>query len=259
MDNRTNSPFENHGIDHLSASTINAWVYDPASYLAGLAGVTSVFGPAAWRGTATEKGIQSAITTDDDYHIFAMQSFDTERKEKGNSFKDATIQKERAALPTYIENGLDLYRTLGQPEAYQKKIVVDVDDLEIPFVGYIDFVYPTAIRDTKTSGRKPSKISAGHCRQLAVYAWAYPDRECWVDYITPKECVSWKVTQIEKWQEQVRTVALGLRKFLSYSDSTLELCSLFYPNIDDWKWNRETIEQSTTIWSIIDDRPETIQ
>src|SRR5579864_5013383 len=49
--------FERHGIDHLSASSLNLWRASPglwaARYLAGL----SEDGPAMWRGSAVEAGL----------------------------------------------------------------------------------------------------------------------------------------------------------------------------------------------------------
>ena len=245
----SNSPFENHGITHLSASQINSWIGDPAGYLAGLAGLTSRFGPAAWRGTAVEKGIQAAVTGDPDYLLVARASFEKENIANQGFFADVTINKEYSAMDDYIRHGLSLYNNFGPPAFYQQKIVHELDDLEIPFVGYIDFLYDDQIRDTKTTARKPSNLTHNAARQLSIYNWAYPDKECWVDYITPREVVSWKVHDVKFYQDQVLSVALGLRKFLSTSDSTIELCRMFYPNFDDWKWNKDMEQQSKKIWS----------
>ena len=245
----SNSPFETHGITHLSASQINSWIEDPAAYLARLAGLKSKFGPAAWRGTAVEKGIQESITGNPDYLLVARASFEKENIENEGHFADVTINNEYEAMDTYIQQGLSLYNTLGAPAFYQQKIVHDIEELEIPFVGYIDFLYDDQIRDTKTTARRPSSLTHSAARQLSIYNWAYPDKECWVDYITPREVVSWKVHDVKFYQDQVISVALGLRRFLSMSDSTIELCKMFYPNFDHWKWNKDMEQQSTKIWS----------
>ncbi len=244
----TNSPFEAHGITHLSASQINSWVSDPAGYLGGLAGLTSVFGPAAWRGTASEKGIHDVIANGTDGMEAALNSFDNEAEENGPIFAKATVNKERASIPYYIAHGSSLYKNLGELVDYQAKIVVEFDELEIPFVGYVDFVFEKSIRDTKTANRKPSQMTAAASRQLSIYAMAYPEHHVWVDYITPREVISYKHTTIKKYQKQVLQIALGLRKFLAISNDPLELCSMLYPNTDDWRWNKDMVGQVKKIW-----------
>ena len=120
----TNSPFETHGIGHLSASQINSWVSNPAGYLAQLAGMTYTVGPSAWRGTAAEVGIHDVITGGDNTIKTALGKFYSESIENGPVFSESAITKERSSIPYYIEHGSALYNNLGKLEDYQKKIVV---------------------------------------------------------------------------------------------------------------------------------------
>ena len=244
----TNSPFATHGINHLSASQINSWVANPAGYLAQLAGMTYKVGPAAWRGTASEVGIHDVITGGDNPLKKALGKFDSEAIENGPIYSEKAVAKERSSITNYMFNGAELYRNLGKLEDYQTKIVVEFDELEIPFVGYVDFVFEKSIRDTKTTNRKPSKINESACRQLSIYALAYPDHHVWVDYITPREAVSYKLTKPKEYQDQVLKIALGLRKFLALSNDPLELCSMIHPDFDDWRWNADMQSQANEIW-----------
>ena len=48
--------FKRHGIEHLSASTINTWIAQPALCLLKIAGIKDgEAGPAAWRGNAIDR------------------------------------------------------------------------------------------------------------------------------------------------------------------------------------------------------------
>lgn len=245
----TNSPFLAHGINHLSASQVNSWVSDPAGYLAALAGMKSQWGPAAWRGTASEHGMWKAITKHTTGITEALHKFDEEVLDNSPIYAPSTVEKQRSDVPLYVEHGANFYRTLGELEYYQTKVVVEFEELEIPFVGYVDFIFKDSIRDCKTAARKPSQMTESARRQLAIYALAYPDHEVWVDYVTPREVVSYKHTDIKKYQNQVLQIALGLRKFLAISDDPKELCSMFYPDTDDWRWNADMVAQANKIWS----------
>ena len=50
--------FQKHGIEHLSPSTINLWISQPALCLLKLANINDgEAGQAAWRGIGAERGI----------------------------------------------------------------------------------------------------------------------------------------------------------------------------------------------------------
>ena len=249
---KSNSPFKAHGINHLSASSINQFVVSPAQFLGRIAGLSSTVGPAAWRGTASEQGIYAACA-DGNAMELALNAFDKEWLENGDHFDRVKLQKERDSIKNYVQHGAALYKTLGPIVEYQKKIVIDFDDLEIPFVGYVDFVFENAIRDTKTTARKPSSLSEANSRQLSIYAMAYPDYEVWVDYITPKEAVCYRLTNTEYYQKQVLKIAMGIRRFLSISDDIHELLAMIHPDLDHWHWNDDMKTQANKIWGYTND------
>ena len=162
------------------------------------------------------------------------------------------IQKERKTIENYYRSGLQLYSALGKPKEYQQKIVKDFDDFEVPFVGYIDFIYQDGekgiIRDSKTTARIPSKLTHATSRQLAIYLQAFDGYECWVDYISQKEVKSYKLSNVEQLMKQVFAIAHSIRKFLSISNDKEELASLLYPNFDSWMWTDEMKQQAKQIW-----------
>ena len=252
----SNNVFEAHNIGHLSASSINTWVNDPALWVAQyLCKMQSKAGPAAWRGIATEHAMHKRISNPDmPYKAIEEMlygKFDEFHLDSSN-FISEKVAKERHGLINYYNSGMELYKTFGDAVSYQEKVVIDFDDLAVPFVGYIDFIYPNQIRDTKTVARMPSGFTEGASRQLAIYAQKYPDYEVWVDYITPKEARSYKLSKgaILLRKNEVLKIAFGIQKFLSISSDPLELASIFYPNYDSWMWSSDMKNKATQIWSL---------
>lgn len=251
-----NNVFEQHEINHLSASQINCWVSDPALYVMNyLFKTTSHAGPSAWRGISTEYALHLKLTRDDltdDAIIQLLYTKFDDLHEESQSRESEKIQKERKTIENYYKSSLQLYSALGRPKEYQQKIVKDFDDFEVPFVGYIDFIYQDGdkgiIRDTKTTARIPSKLTDATSRQLSIYLQAYDGYDCWVDYVSQKEVKSYKLTNVEQHMKSVFAIANGIRKFLSISNDKEELASLLYPNYDSWMWTDEMKQQAKKIW-----------
>ena len=252
---KSNNPFKTHGIEHLSPSKINLWVSDPALFIATyLCGMKGSYGVGAFRGSAVEHALEKKLSNKDfpqkAIDEFLYGSFDKECVEHNISEDNEKLIKERTALELYYNSALDIYSEFGTPTHYQHKVYYSRhEDLPIPFLGYIDFVYEDAIRDLKTVGVRPSKFSVAHQRQLAVYSKAFPEKELWCDYVTKKEALSFKVQNVEQRLKEVINISFGLQKFLSISDDPYELASMIHPNYDSWMWSEEMKEKSTKIWS----------
>ena len=241
-----NNVFETHGIDHLSPSFINSWVASPWQAIGKLAGLQGSVGPAAYRGHSSEAGVKFAVETGDlDAGIFKAET-DFDKRTGGGVY----AQRERNALPDYVRNAWTIYEGLGPIEGYQKKIVYQHEDIAVPFLGYIDFLYKDTIRDMKTVARNlySRRPSTAHCRQLAVYGWAYPGYDLWLDYVTPREVISHRVSDVKAHQDTVLKIVFGLEKFLSLSSDTKELAAILTPDTDDWRFNDGIREQCTEIW-----------
>jgi len=252
---KSNNPFKTHGIEHLSPSKINLWVSDPALFIATyLCGMKGSYGVGAFRGSAVEHALEKKLSNKDfpqkAIDEFLYGSFDKECVEHNISEDNEKLIKERTALELYYNSALDIYSEFGTPTHYQHKVYYSIhEDLPIPFLGYIDFVYEDAIRDLKTVGVRPSKFSVAHQRRLAVYSKAFPEKELWCDYVTKKEALSFKVQNVEQRLKEVINISFGLQKFLSISDDPYELASMIHPNYDSWMWSEEMKEKSTKIWS----------
>ena len=240
---KSNNPFFNHDIFWLSHSSISTWISSPSKFIAQKLFRIDDYGSASMhRGTASEYALHKKY----EEGIFDIQHAENKFNELCNfggiDFGDATRYKENIQLKEYgnILNKNFNYKNL---ETYQEKIEIQLDELPIPIIGYIDFVFDDVVVDLKTTARMPSKATESNKRQMAIYKMHYKDKKSEVFYATPKDFKVFKLDNLEIYQEQIKQIALGIMKFLSISDDKEELASMVLPDADDWKWSEEMINE----------------
>ena len=251
-----NNPFAIHGIHHLSHSSINTWLTDPARFIADkLFGVRDKGSASMHRGTATEFGLSQKYT-DEAWEIdleVVGTKFEQLCQDDLIDVDDERRIKEKENLKEYC-NILNKHFDFQNMVDYQKKIEITFEDLPVPLIGYIDFIFEETIIDLKTTGRMPSKPTDANKRQMALYHMAYPEHQCNVVYASPKayQTILIDYEEIKYHQRQIKSVAFGLMKFLAISDDKEELASIIHPNYDSWTWSDYLKEQSSkkiTQWS----------
>ena len=245
----SNNPFKAHGINYLSPSSINTYINDTSLWVARyLFKIKSSSGASAVRGIATEfvladkyeKGVF-------DYNLLDVK-FMSLCAESGIDLGDIKTAKEKKLLKdfgTIIDENFD-YKDL---EAYQEKVEVQIEDMPVPIIGYIDFRFKGKIVDLKTSTRMPTRPTEAQKRQMALYSMAYPKSGVDLFFATPKEHKKFTLKNLTLYKKQLRKVALSIQKFLSISDDKHELASLMYPNLDSWLWSGMK-EEANKIWSV---------
>jgi hypothetical protein len=253
----SNNPFDNHDIEHLSASSINTYIQDPCMFiLRYLFKHKSSSNPAMWRGTVVDEGIGDALTTKKTTKKIiknAISRFDGLYEYTAKDYEVNTIklEKERDLIPRYLNTAIPYYQNIGKPISYQKEIRLQIDNIPIDILGYIDLQYEGLVRDIKTVSRLPSAIPDTVNRQLSIYAVA-ENCDAIVDYVyvTSKkaEMISMQVENIDEHINTVRNVAYAIMNLLSYSNDKNEIASLFYPNYDSWLWGKDEIKLAKTIW-----------
>lgn len=247
--------FEKHGLMHLSPSTINQWVAEPALCLLKIAGITDgEAGASAWRGTSADRALAKVASDSDisDEALIKMANkiFDEQYAEAQNHHDDEKVKKERDELQKYITVGAKFYRSLGEkPESEQGKITTMLPDIKIPFIGYYDLLYKDKVRDTKTVGRMISSITEAHNRQASLYGYAL-QREPWLDYVGKKEVRAFKVENVPYYIKQMQLAALSLERVLSYSDNIFDCCQLVFPDFDNYRWGEITMAAAKDIWNM---------
>jgi hypothetical protein len=261
----SNNPFDVHGIEHLSPSSINTFLDDKAMWVMRyLFGYKNGGGPAMWRGSAIDGGVgayfgfEGKPYSKKECEELVAKYYHSDRKlcqieypEQVIDMKKYITEEER--LSRYFDTAINFYEELGQPIDYQKRIELQLPDLPVPIIGFIDLMYENTIRDIKTTARTPSKVLEGHARQVSVYGKA---ENCVpiLDYVVvtakDEKVVSYTVEDVDRHIRTVEQVAYSIMQFLSYSNDKYELANGCYPNIDDWKWGEDEINFAKQIWRI---------
>ena len=258
-----NDPFTTHGIEHLSASSINEFIQNPARWILKVSGFKDPAGiPAMWRGTAVDNAITKYLfercdLADAKKH--ALSIFD-EKKKESESFGAAADQKktdkEYYLLTRYMEAAFDHYKELPTPVSAQTKISITLDEIPVPIIGYIDLQYEDIVRDIKTVGRMPSVVPDTTCRQMSVYAHATGCIPV-LDYIhvtsTKSEVLVRDVPNVKKHFQTVKQAAMSMMRVLSVSADIQEVARLYVPDFDDWRWSDVEKEEAIKLWRLYEE------
>lgn len=256
-------PFEHHQLNHLSASQINEYIASPAKWLLRVSGYRdNSGGPPMWRGIAVDQaishGLENPNLSDEEVVDYALGIY-KERHSEGletSSFDEAKVEKEKESLSGYLAAAMPHYRSLGPPIESQSKIVIDIEDVPVPIVGYIDLLYEGVVRDIKTVSRLPSRVPSYTCRQLAIYANATNSIPI-VDYVhctkTSQQLVVMPVPDhASHWKMVVKT-AKNMTKLLSISSDIEEIAGLLMPDFDDWRWSAGEKNAARRLWRLNDE------
>ncbi len=253
-----NDPFSVHGLEHLSPSQINTFIQDPCKWILRVSGHHDMGGVGAWRGSATDSAITTALQDDLSaekaveigklYMVDQLKLFPTVDSKK---FDD-----EQKKLTNYIEEGLFFYRRLPKPIEYQKRISLQLDHLPVPIIGFADFVYTDKVRDLKTVAQKPGGIKDTHARQVAIYAKALGLSEGHVDYVhvtkTQKLVHHFPLKQadLDAAMKVVEVATRSMTRLLSVSADIEEIAGLLTPDFDNWMWSPADKVAARKLWRI---------
>lgn len=248
--------FARHGLDHLSASSLNAFVRSPALWvMERLLKRSAPVGAAAHRGTAAERGVTLGLinpeATDEDciaeaqacYRQFTALSTDPGRQKQGDAIP---------AIVTTALKELRQYGVLG-PEDVQGKVMLDIG-LPVPLVGYFDFRWPEhgVLVDLKTALKCESRIKTEHARQVAVYKGAISDNlDARVAYATPKNIAVYGLENHRAHLDALARIGRTLERFLSISDDPADLAAIVIPDTDHWLCADERTRRNVfEVWGI---------
>lgn len=252
--------FERHGMSHVSASTINGFIDQPALTLLKIAGIKGDPSPAMWRGSAAEHAMNlfaAGRKTETDSLIAAAElEFDKLHKESDADVSEEKLLREKKALTQYVNNGVQyLSEFMGDavaPPLMQGKIYFEHEELNVPILGYYDMLFqnPHQVVDIKTSASRPRYPSHAHSRQLAIYWYGTGGAEPWVWYVAKSGVSAFTVDKPQKHLNNFIQAVKNLERVLSHSEDIFECCQLFYPDIDHWKWDDNTRAAAKDIWKM---------
>lgn len=241
--------FERHGIAHLSPSAINAWINSPSLFvLERLLGHRGQMGASAHRGTATEVGVSAGLfdhnLTPEACVEIALPVYDKLTALSG----DPKRADERAVIPGMVAQGLSL-RDRGRPivpnvegrfgQAPQHKIEIRLEDVPVPVIGYLDWLYDDCIVDLKSTLRVPSSMSEPHLRQASVYKAFHKRRQVHFLYVSDKRSALMTLTrpQYDQAMRELVGASRRLERFLSLSDDARELAAIVPHSSESFYFN----------------------
>jgi hypothetical protein len=241
--------FDRHGLDHLSASSLNLWAAQPALWIMEkLLGRKAPAGITAARGRAVEHGVNIGLIDPaksvGDCAAEAIREFNRLTALAGDSRREG----ERAKIAGYVSGALAELRQYGIPDAYQHRIEIRLDDVSVPIIGFIDWRFSDhgLIVDLKTAERFPAEISEPHGRQGAVYAAAHGNFGMRFAYAKPApgktdrqqvRVYEMSGDELRRNLSALRLIALSLGQFLALSSDARELAGLIVPDYESFWWS----------------------
>jgi hypothetical protein len=243
------TPFERHGIKHLSSSSITLWAADPAYWLAKYRlGHKSASNAAMERGKAVEIGIVHRLIgmNEKDALFDALRVYDDACMWGLNGDVDG----ERVYIGSMIDQGFAALQTFGTPDLPdegQHKVSIDIDfgpngEHRVPIIGYIDLDFPECVIDIKSTNRIPSAMSTAHRIQSAIYARS-TNKPVRFLYVSSKKTAMLEDPDTLETQKTVHGLVRNMAAFLSLSDDP-EILKLACPvNPDSFYWRGEEKER----------------
>lgn len=248
--------FERHGITHLSASSVNLFIAQPALWCASyLMKRRTPVGPAAHRGTSIECGVEAGLF-DPEMPVakaqeLALAKFHTLTRLSA----DPRIEKERECIAPSVEVALAELRQYGVPDKpdgeRQHKISYMLTGVPVPVWGYLDFEWPDhgIIVDLKSTARIPSEISEAHARQGAIYTGPGSNRQVRFAYVSAKKIAVYVLDDTTKHLTSFVQAAQSIERLLSLSDDAEKLTRCFAPDLSSFYWGDQSARRiAHEIW-----------
>ena len=250
--------FAAHKIDHLSASSINLFIAQPALWCASyLMKRRTPVGPAAHRGTAIECGVEAGLF-DPEMPVKECQDLALAKYHaltRGVLINtDPRVEKERDCIPSSVAIALAELRQYGVPEkaeGRQHKIEVTLDGVPVPIVGYLDWLFPQhgMLVDLKSTSRIPSEMTEAHCRQGAIYGAAKGNHQVRFAYVSAKRIAVYALANQERHIASVVRAAKAIENLLSLSSDGELLTRCFAPDMSSFYWGDASARAlATEIW-----------
>lgn len=241
------NPFDTFEIDHLSASSLNLYATEPAFWtLVYLHKFKDSSGPAAWRGTAVEAGLDLWLYKRNVQEAVQAALVRFEQDALGEISE--TIDAERNAVPGMVELACKSLQWTSEPVGRQIKIEYWFDGIEVPLIGYVDYEFETEGIDLKTTRRMPTEMPPRHARQLSLYS-AARGKPYKALYVTGKKAELKEVQDVDIHLKRLEWYAHSVRRLLSVFPDKHDASRIFAPDFDSFYWSGEESKRlAKEIW-----------
>ena len=228
------SGFKLHNLPHVSASSINSWVYSKEQWcLQYLFKQKTSRNAAMMRGVVVEDAIVSILSgtaPEDEAIKSAIVSYNRELMFSN----DKNLCSERENIPHMVRQGVAALGIYGKPDpapegARHKQHKVEVlcrtENWSVPVIGYLDLKYDAHkfIFDLKTTNKLPEDMPAAHRRQAAIYAFAVPDCDVVFQYLSADGTISHQIDNVAAEMAAIKSILIEMEAFLSTSNDKEKL------------------------------------
>lgn len=224
-----------HGIQHLSPSSLNSYVAQPAAWvMERLLNRRAPVGCAAHRGTASEAGIVMGLLDPTaeigDCVAHALTEYDRLTALSAHP----NLTKERDGIPGIVATAIPELRAYGIPQT-QVRIDRQIDGIPVPVIGFIDLHWPEhgLTLDIKTTFRVPGDITTSHARQVSIYVYG-TNHQARIAYCSPKKITVYALEDTAAPIAEAVQIAQRMDRFLAISADPYELASLLVPDTDHY-------------------------
>ncbi|RHX84725.1 nuclease [Leptospira stimsonii] len=267
--NKLRKKLDLYGIEHLSASALNEYITDPAKWVLKYILKHKGDGPSLWRGRAIENAMKNCVLSNmagSEYDVDSaletgLRVFEESEKDfliqRGGEIRDLYSEKrdkEFSYIEPSIRAGFSYFKEI--PSAvFQKKFEFDLG-IEIPAIGYLDFLTPEKIIELKTAKSFPSELKDSVRRQVALQckALSLPAEIIYLGKPTKNKShegfrkFEIPASDIESLVDDYRMAARAIRRLLMNTDSKEEIIEFVFPNYDNFLWDEEEIEIAKQHW-----------
>jgi len=223
-------PFERHGIEHLSPSSLRLFRDCPAVWCGRyLLKAPDEVGPGAWRGKAIEAGVDRLLFGFDPGA--ALQAVQNQWDLDAQGIIEPDAIKEYDALPDFLVQAGVAFAGKPIPLQRQARIELRLPGISVPLVGFCDWLWVDRGDDLKTSWRIPTSPDPAHVEQVSCYSM-FHGVPFDLTYVSPKRWTRYEVTPLmagEAYDRAIET-AHAVRSFLAHVESPHDALSMFAPD-----------------------------
>ncbi len=225
------------GYLHHSPSSLNQFAASPALFvLERVLGLKQVVGAPAHRGVGVEAGVAVGLMNPKASDKACVEAAYTAYDTVSALSPDDRKERYRENIPDMVKQVLVELRPYGKPTAVQGHIDRIVPGVQLPIVGYYDFIWEDKgiVIDLKTTERMPSEIKIPHARQVSFYAG--DNQQGRLCYVTPKKSAVYQLENVREHHEALIRMAKTVEKFLSLSDDPMFFTSITVPDLESFYW-----------------------
>ena len=241
------NPFSRFGIKHLSATSMLQFRNDSALGIVYLVlGIREAGSPAMHRGTAVDEAVGSLLTQSIEPDLnqlkrMAANKYRSLIESDPEHFNGRYVEQELRVLLRCLDVCFPLMCSWEKPSAYQQEIFLQIDGIEVPVRGFIDLLYPSEVRELKSTVKPKREITQDHAFQVSTYAMAIQQEtgewpEACVDYITPDSLQSYALDNVEAQAQEVVETAFKIRTLLAAAKDEAALRKSVQPDFSRWIW-----------------------